>query len=89
MERLTKFNHETNQYEYNGKAKTQAEFNEQRKAVIQKLGEYEDKEEGIANIATPTCDNCAFGCTYDQDEQPCCYCKDYGCWEKEEVDEQR
>ena len=47
--RLTKFNPETNQYEYIKKAKTQAEFNEQRKAVIQKLGEYEDKEELITN----------------------------------------
>ena len=44
--RLTKFNHETGLYEYIEKAKTQAEFNEQRKAVIQKLGEYEDRAEG-------------------------------------------
>ena len=43
--RLTKFNLETGQYEYKEKAKTLAEYNEQRKAVIQKLGEYEDKEE--------------------------------------------
>lgn len=40
--RLTKFNPETNEYEYNGKAKTQAEFNAQRKAVIQRLGKLED-----------------------------------------------
>ena len=46
--RLTKFNPETNQYEYIKKAKTQAEFNEQRKAVIQKLGEYEDKASEVA-----------------------------------------
>ena len=45
MARLTKYNPETNQYEFNGKAKTQAEFNEQRKAVIQKLGEYENTNE--------------------------------------------
>ena len=44
--RLTKFNPETGLYEYIEKAKTQAEFNEQRKAVIQKLGEYEDRAEG-------------------------------------------
>lgn len=47
--RLTKFNHETNQYEYIEKAKTQAEYNEQRKAVIQKLGEYEDKASEVAS----------------------------------------
>ena len=45
-ERLTKFNPETGQYEYKEAAKTQAEFIEQRKAVIQKLGEIEDKAEG-------------------------------------------
>lgn len=44
--RLTKSNPETGQYEYIEPAKTQAEFNEQRKAVIQKLGEYEDRAEG-------------------------------------------
>ena len=43
--RLTKFNPETGQYEYKEKAKTQAEYNEQRKAVIQKLGDLEDKME--------------------------------------------
>lgn len=41
--RLTKFNPETGEYEYIEKAKTQAEFNAQRKAVIQRLGEFEDK----------------------------------------------
>ena len=41
--RLTKFNPETGQYEYIEKAKTLTEFRAQRKAVIQKLGEYEDK----------------------------------------------
>ncbi len=46
--RLTKFNPETGQYEYIEKAKTQAEFIAQRKAVIQKLGEIEDKmEQGV------------------------------------------
>lgn len=54
--RLTKYNPDTGLYEYKEKARTQAEYNEQRKAVIQRLGEYEDKEEGIANYATPTCD---------------------------------
>lgn len=47
--RLTVFNPETGLYEYKEKAKTQAEYNDQRKAVIQKLGEYEDKEELITN----------------------------------------
>ena len=40
--RLTKFNPETGLYEYIEPAKTQEEFIAQRKAVIQKLGEYED-----------------------------------------------
>lgn len=40
--RLTKFNEETGQYEYIEKAKTLDEFNAQRKAVIQRLGHYED-----------------------------------------------
>jgi uncharacterized paraquat-inducible protein A len=43
--RLTKFNPETGQYEYKEPAKTQAEFNEQRKAVIQRLGELEENAE--------------------------------------------
>ena len=46
--RLTKFNPETGQYEYIEPAKTQAEFNAQRKAVIQRLGEYEDKASKVA-----------------------------------------
>lgn len=40
--RLTKFNPETGLYEFHEPAKTQAEFNAQRKAVIQRLGEFED-----------------------------------------------
>lgn len=43
--RLTKFNEETGQYELIKKAKTQEEFIAQRKAVIQRLGELEDKIE--------------------------------------------
>lgn len=46
--RLTKFNPETGQYEFHKAAKTQAEYNEQRKAAIQKLGEYEDKASDLA-----------------------------------------
>lgn len=40
--RLTKYNSETGLYEYIEPAKTQAELIAQRKAVIQKLGFYED-----------------------------------------------
>ena len=47
--RLTKFNPESGQYEYVEKAKTLDEFRAQRKAVIQKLGEYEDKFECNGN----------------------------------------
>lgn len=46
-ERLTKYNPETGQYEFHELAKTQEEFMAQRKAVIQKLGEYEDRAEGV------------------------------------------
>lgn len=42
--RLTKFNEETGQYEYIEKAKTLDEYRAQRKAAIQKLGEFEDKQ---------------------------------------------
>jgi hypothetical protein len=44
--RLTKYNPETAQYELKEKARTQAEFNAQRKTVIQRLGEFEDRAEG-------------------------------------------
>lgn len=44
--RLTKFNPESGEYEYVEKAKTLAEFRAQRKAVIQRLGEFEDRAEG-------------------------------------------
>ena len=46
--RLTKRNPETGQYEYIEPARTQAEFTAQRKAVIQRLGEYEDKASDVA-----------------------------------------
>ena len=48
MMRLTKFNPETGLYEYVEKAKTLDEYRAQRKAVIQKLGEYEDKASEVA-----------------------------------------
>lgn len=47
-DRLTKFNEETGRYEFHEVAKTQAEFNAQRKAVIQRLGEFEDKATDVA-----------------------------------------
>ena len=50
-DRLTKFNEETGEYEYKERAKTQEEFNAQRKAVIQRLGEFEDRAEGEINGA--------------------------------------
>lgn len=46
--RLTKFNEETGRYELRERAKTQAEFIAQRKAVIQRLGEFEDKASDVA-----------------------------------------
>ena len=46
--RLTKFNEETGQYEYIEKAKTLDEYRAQRKAAIQKLGEFEDKASDVA-----------------------------------------
>ena len=47
-DRLTKFNEETGEYEYRERAKTQEEFIAQRKAVIQRLGEFEDKASDLA-----------------------------------------
>lgn len=46
--RLTKRNPETGEYEYKEKAKTLTEFRAQRKAVVQRLGEYEDKASDLA-----------------------------------------
>lgn len=57
--RLTKYNAETGEYEYRERAKTQAEFNAQRKAVIQRLGELEDRIEQGKLLELP----CAVGDT--------------------------
>lgn len=46
-DRLTKFNAETGEYEYRERAKTQGEFAAQRKAVIQRLGEFEDRAKWV------------------------------------------
>ena len=43
--RLTKFNPETGEYEYKEKAKTFDELVKQRKAAIQRLGEFEESAE--------------------------------------------
>jgi hypothetical protein len=61
--RLTKFNPETGEYEYFEKAKTQEEFTAQRKAVIQRLGEFEDRAEG------------EWECESGDDEYLCSNCK--------------
>ena len=46
--RLTKFNPETGQYVITETPKTYSQLMAQRKAVIQKLGEYEDKSTEVA-----------------------------------------
>lgn len=45
--RLTKRNPETGEYEYMAIARTQEENNARRKAVLQRLGEFEDRAEGV------------------------------------------
>ena len=64
-DRLTKFNEETGEYEYKDRAKTQEEFNAQRKAVIQRLGEFEDRAEDVKSVRADTvrkgkCHYCPF-----------------------------
>ena len=62
MMRLTKFNPETGLYEYHEPAKTQTEYNAQRKAVIQRLGEFEDRAEGewiVTDADDGMCENYA------------------------------
>jgi DNA-directed RNA polymerase subunit RPC12/RpoP len=61
--RLTKFNPETGEYEYVEKAKTQEGFMAQRKAAIQRLGEFEDRAEG------------EWECESGDDEYLCSNCK--------------
>ena len=76
--RLTKRNPETGLYEYHEKAKTQAEYNEQRKAVIQKLGEYEDKQQGkwLKDNNKRVCSECAY--IYYSNEDNFNYCPNCG-----------
>ena len=87
--RLTKFNTETNQYEFNGKAKTQAEFNEQRKAAIQKLGEYEDRDEGRWKGAGMGDYYCSLCCVQYSGADEYNYCPNCGAKMKGADDEQR
>lgn len=91
--RLTKFNPETGQYEYIEKAKTLAEFRAQRKAVIQRLGEYEDRADGewIWTVNGEAdfeqyweCSVCGGYVFYKTK-----YCSDCGAKMKGETDEQR
>lgn len=58
--RLTKFNPETGRYEYKENAKTQEEYAAQRKAVIQKLGEYEDKASTADVVEVVRCKDCKY-----------------------------
>jgi hypothetical protein len=66
--RLTKFNPETGQYEYIENAKTQEEFKAQRKAVIQKLGEIEDKIEQGRMVEVVRCGQCKHCTLTDEGE---------------------
>lgn len=94
--RLTKFNPETGQYEYKEPAKTQEEFIAQRKAVIQRLGEFEDRAEGEWVIIDSDlgyeelrCSNCNEITNRYLDEKPFAYCPNCGAEMKGENDEQR
>lgn len=60
MMRLTKFNPETGQYEFHEVAKTQEEFIAQRKAVIQRLGEFEDKIKQGDVVEVCRCKDCKY-----------------------------
>lgn len=81
-DRLTKFNEETGKYEYKERAKTQEEFNAQRKAVIQRLGEFEDW--WLAQHPFVDCTKCP-------ERKKGCHknCKFIKAYKKEKNDEQR
>ena len=87
--RLTKFNPETGQYEYVEKAKTQAEFMAQRKAVIQRLGELEDRAEGRWKGAGMGDYYCSLCCGQYSGADEYNYCPNCGAKMKGENDEQR
>ena len=77
--RLTKLNPETGVYEYVEKAKTLAEYREQRKAVIQKLGGYEDDDmrgEWLKDNNKRECSVCAY--IYYSNDDNFNYCPNCG-----------
>jgi rubrerythrin len=98
--RLTKLNPETGEYECATKAKTLTEFRAQRKTVIQRLGELEDRDEGhwisqeeAINMdrydLAYTCSVCGH-CDWDSTEsENFNYCPNCGAKMKGENDEQR
>lgn len=90
MARLTKYNPETKQYEYNGKAKTQAEFIAQRKAVIQRLGELEDRAEGEwKKVSEQYPRYSCTACNHLYNNKGYKYCPHCGAKMKGETDEQK
>lgn len=86
-DRLTKFNAETGEYEYKERAKTQAEYNEQRKAVIQRLGEFEDRAEGRWKGAGMGDYYCSLCCSQYSGADEYNYCPNCGAKMKGENDE--
>lgn len=90
MMRLTKFNPETGLYEYIEPAKTQEEFIAQRKAVIQKLGEYEDRAEGEwKQVSEKYPRYVCTACNHLFNNKEYKYCPHCGAKMKGEADEQR
>lgn len=101
--RLTKFNSETGQYECKDRAKTLAEFRAQRKALIQRLGEYEDRVEGewiyhecvssydglLSGYSCSCCGVFIYDEVFEDTSFPNKYCPDCGAKMKGENDEQR
>ena len=88
--RLTKFNPETGLYEYVEKAKTLDEYRAQRKAVIQKLGEYEDRAEGEwKQVSEKYPRYVCTACNHLFNNKEYKYCPHCGAKMKGEADEQR
>lgn len=94
--RLTKYNPETGQYEYVEKAKTLDEYRAQRKAAIQKLGEFEDRAEG--EWITPKsrdaddwkeCSRCGYYFDVSVGHKPTSFCPECGAKMKGADDEPR
>lgn len=88
--RLTKYNAETGEYEYRERAKTQAEFNAQRKAVIQRLGELEDRAEGEwKEVSKKYPRYVCTACNHLYNNKGYKYCPNCGAKMKGEADEHR